>query len=399
MIEAILANNRAIFLIGFVLVLAGLMWLDRKNIDRVSILFFRRTKKGVEEIDKITKKAPRFWKAYGSLGVVIGIITIFVSTGLIGYSIFELGAGITEGEDRAGQEAGGPALVLPGVGDGYDLRPGVLFVPAEYWIISVAILMFVHELSHGIIARTEDFEINSVGIIVLGILPGAFVEPKGEKMLPGSEVDENSTGLWDQGNWKSRLRVLCAGSWANYIVGGLFLLLFFGMTQTSVIYGVQDGYPAQEAGMNNGTLFEINGEMIRNTEDVGTALEGLQPEDDVEFRTSEGNFTVTATNHPQEDQEGGYVGIQFGENREPAISYQGYPGLMAWLIGLIGTIAFLNLAIGLFNMLPAKPLDGGQVVDTLVREFKGEEYISYVNWASLAIWIIVLGSLVASVLL
>lgn len=399
MIEAVLSNNRALFLIGFALLMAALMWIDRKNVQRSSILFFRRTKRGVEHIDRIAKAALRFWKVYGTLGVIVGIITIFISLGLIGYSIFELATGLIDGEEPT--EESGASLVLPGISDGYDLRPGVLFVPAEYWIISIAILMVVHEMSHGIIARAENFEINSVGWIVLGIIPGAFVEPKGEKMLPGGDVTDSSsgesTGLWDQGNWKSRLKVLCAGSWANYLVGASFLLLFFGMTQTSVFYNVQDDFPAQEAGMNNGTLYQINGEDVRTAQQVENSLEEVMPGDDVDLYTSEGNFTVTATEHP-EDEEGGYLGILFGENRVSAFEDSAYPQFLGWLVGLFGAIAFLNIAIGLFNMLPAKPLDGGQVVDTLVREYIGEEYISYVNWSSLIIWLVVLGSIVITFL-
>jgi membrane-associated protease RseP (regulator of RpoE activity) len=260
--------------------------------------------------------------------------------------------------------------------------------------------MFFHEMSHAIVARAEDFEINSVGWVVIGILPGAFVEPKGDQMLEEGEVTEantsSDTGLWDQGNWKSRLKVLCAGSWANYIIGGIFILGFFGMTQTSLIYNVQDDFPAQKAGMNNGTILEINGDSVSTTDQLLDSLENVSVGDEVDFRTSEGNFTVEAVEHP-EGEEGGYVGIRFGENRSSVFEDFAYPGFMAWFIGLIGTIAFLNLAIGLFNMLPAKPLDGGQVVDTFVREFKGDEYVHYVNKFSLLVWLVILGTLVGSI--
>ena len=402
MIDLLVQNSRAVFLISFVLLLAGLIWLDRKSVKRKSILFFRKTEKGIKEIDKIAKAAPRFWKIYGTLGVFIGIITIFISLGLIGSSVYDFGSNIGSDTNKTVEGSGSPKLVLPGVSDQYDVRPGVLFVPAEYWIISVGILMFFHEMSHAIVARTEDFEINSVGWVVIGILPGAFVEPKGDQMLEEGEFTEantsSDTGLWDQGNWKSRLKVLCAGSWANYIIAGIFLLGFFGMTQTNVYYGVQDGFPAQGAGMNNGTVNQVNGEMVRTTEHMVDSLENISVGEEVKFSTSEGNFTVEAVEHPEEE-EGGYIGIRFGENRTSTFEDFAYPGFIAWLVGLIGTIAFLNLAIGLFNMLPAKPLDGGQVVDTFVREFKGEEYVHYVNKFSLLVWLVILGTLVGSVII
>jgi membrane-associated protease RseP (regulator of RpoE activity) len=62
-------------------------------------------------------------------------------------------------------------------------------------------------------------------------------------------------------------------------------------------------------------------------------------------------------------------------------------------------VGFLNLAIGMFNMLPAKPLDGGQIIDTFVEEFGEEDQRKYVNHFSVFLWILVLGSLIAGLIL
>ncbi len=404
-----LDNPRFILLIVALFLLTALMYYDRKNITRVSIIFFRRTKKGLDLIDRIAKAAPRFWNIYGWTGLVVGIISIFVSIALIGYGIYDL---------TDGGEQGGVGLVLPGLSGEASFQPGAFFIPIEYWIISIGIIMFVHELSHGIVARTEDFEINSVGWLVLGIIPGAFVEPKGENMLPGEESeetdnDEEHHGPWDQGNWKSQLKVLSAGSWANYLTAALFFMLFFGAATAFIgnelIYEAQEGSPAAEAGLTTGIIYSINNVSVEDDPNAFTReVLSIEAGDEVTVHTSEGTFTIIADKLEdddelppvQEDQlnelgveERGFIGLEFQEQVIKE-AYQEHAGFLMWFIMLLQMIFALNLAIGLFNMLPIKPLDGGQTVDVVVREFISDEATTYVNYFSLLGWIIVIGSVV-----
>ncbi|MFT4869118.1 MAG: membrane-associated protease RseP (regulator of RpoE activity) [Colwellia polaris] len=388
-------NPRLIFLIVFVGILSALMYKDRKNVNRVSILFYRRTKRGLDLIDRIAKKAPRFWKAYGWAGFGVGVISVFVAVQQIGSSLLRIGS-------STGGSTAGPKAVLPGLGAEASINGPAFFIPVEYWIISIGVLMFVHEMSHGIVARAEDFELNSVGWIVLGIIPGAFVEPKGEKMLPNGdgeqEVDGEHHGMWDQGNWKSRIKVLSAGSFANYLTAILFIVLAIGLaTATTDVAGLnyqaQEGYPAYESGMRNGTLYEINNHTIDSPESMNEATDSIQANDTVRLSTSEGNFTLTATE--REGFEGGYIGLGFtGQSIEYNESVENYSGFLSWFTGLLEMIAILNIGIGLFNMLPAKPLDGGHILGVFVEQFTGEENMKYVNAFSMAVWALIISSFV-----
>jgi len=371
------------FLVGAIALIFFLMWRDRKNVERAGILFYRRTKNGIDTIDKIAKKFPRFWNIYSWGGVLAAVVSVPVML----YSV----AGMVRGVVMSGQPAEGAGLVYPSTGSTVSQSPGAIGVPAEYWFISIAILMVVHELSHGIVARAQDFEINSVGVLVLGIIPGAFVEPKGENMLPGGEeIEGESHGAWDQGNWISRIKVLAAGSWANYLTAGVFVLLALGLSgavthSDGLAYQAQEDYPAYESGMRNGTLQMIDNHTIEDVEDVRTASSDLQPGDSARLVTTEGNFTVTATE--LEDFDGGYLGLQFtGVDTDYNESFEDFSGFLGWVIGLFQIVAFLNLGIGLFNMLPAKPLDGGHILDAVVERFLGEEYRKYVNtWSAVVI--------------
>ncbi len=413
-------NPRLVFLIVFTALLGYLMYRDRENVERHSILFYRRTEKGIDLIDRIAKAAPRFWNVYGWTGVLFGLMTIpfILWNVLLSFQMMF----------QSGGSSGGPSLIAPGLSAETTLQSGISFIPVEYWLIGIGVLMVVHEMSHGIVARAEDMEINSVGWIVMGIIPGAFVEPKGEDMLPGgddedseeeeddseeSDEDEDSSsdeseeseegrsgGPWHQGSWQSQLKVLAAGSFANYVTAVAFaavaLMMFVNVAQpVGVTYTAQDNLSAQQAGMNNGTIYGLEGERIRYTGQLQQISEDFEPNQTVMVNTSEGEFNVTLG----ERNGSAYMGIlmrnndglmpaffdMIQDNREIKPAYEGLESVVSWTLSMLQTVALLNVLIGMFNLLPVKPLDGGQMVSTIVDEIYPDAE-SAVNAFSLLIW-------------
>ena len=410
-------NPRLVFLVVFTALISFLMYRDRRNVERHSILFYRRTKKGIDMIDRVAKAAPRFWNIYAWTGVVFGFLTIPFILWNVLLSFQQM--------IQSGGSAGGPSLIAPGLSGQTTLQSGISFIPVEYWLIGIGVLMFVHEMSHGIVARLEDMEINSVGWIVMGIIPGAFVEPKGENMLPGEEESgsqedsgsegdssddsvDTSGGPWDQGSWTSQLKVLAAGSFANYVTAIVFTLLALGMfvnvaQPVGVTYSAQENFSARDAGMNNGTIYELEGERIRYTSQLEQISEDFEPNQTVTVNTTEGRFNVTLG----EKNGSAYMGIlmrdndgfmpaffdMIGNNREIRPRYSGSEGLISWTLSMLQTVALLNFLIGMFNLLPVKPLDGGQMISVLTERFYPDGD-SAVNAFSLLIWAALLVSLV-----
>lgn len=394
---------RLVFLIVFLIGISVFLYRDRNKIQRSSILFYRRTKNGIDKIDAIQKKFPRFWKAYGWTAAVSGVLSMLFAAVYIGnqyIGVFQAGS-IKES---------GLSAVLPGLVSEASFQPGVSFIPVEYWIISIGIIMTVHELSHGIVARSEDFEINSVGWIILGIFPGAFVEPKGEKMLPSDneehmqqdedeEQDEDvGASMWDQGKLSSQIKVLGAGSFANYLTAAVFMLLATGLlggvtSPGEMVYSAQPDYPASEAGLTNGTLYSVNGQAIDSRQKMIDIASGIQPGDNVTLNTSEGVFTVNAV---EKDGEG-HIGIRFGQTTQIDEPYEPFSGALNWLISLFETIAVLNIGIGLVNMLPFKPLDGGQILGGIVDKYVGESAAKAFNYISLAGMLLLIGTILLSI--
>ncbi len=382
-------TSRLIFLVALITGLAIFLYWDREKVNRHTILFYRRTEKGIELIDKIAEKGGRFWNLYGWAAVFTGILSIVASFGLIAYSFVDMVQSPSPGQ--------GPSLVLPGLVGENQFQAGVSFVPVEYWVIAVAILMVFHEGSHGIVARAEGFELNSVGWIVMGILPGAFVEPKGEQMLPGADGEmDMSGGVWEQGNWISRLKVLGAGSFANYIIAVLFIAGAF-LAQSAatvpgdVYYQAEDGFPAAEAGMTNGTLIEVNNRSIETAGDLQEVSDGIEVGDKVSIWTDSGNYTVQAVS--RENWDGGYIGIRIEPQTVVKEQFEGYQAGLEWFVSLLWTVGLLNFLIGLFNMLPIKPLDGGLMVETLLQEYMPDR-MSWLNHFSMILWLLIIASLV-----
>ena len=381
-------NPRMIFLIVLTLGVAAYLFIERDKFDREGIAFLRRTQTGIDTIDKIAKKYPRFWKVYASIGVFTGLLSIVASFGSIGYSLGQ--SIITRSVEN------GPSLVLPGPVSQNQFQSGVSFIVPEYWLAGIIVTVVVHELSHAIIARLEGFNIKSIGYGFLAVIPIGFVEPEGDKSLE----DGISEAGWTGGDWKGRIKVLCAGSFANYLTAAILALLALGFTagvtttttsgyvgisvfdNDTVGYQTQEGYPAAEAGLTNGTLYSLNSQEINSLEDLRAVSETIQPGDEVVMNTSEGVKTVTAD-----------------ERRLSRVkdSLTDYRAGLSWFLNLIYTVAFLNFAIGLFNMLPIVPLDGGLTVQTLVEKYLGEDKIKYVGAFSLAMWGVLILTILISI--
>ena len=188
--------------IAFAVILALLVWKDRRNFKREGILLLRRSQFGRKFIRRTGRRFPRFWKVLGTIGVFF----CFSASVYIVYFLIERLAGFI----MAPASMPPLGLVLPTAAATGTIAPGVFLVPFWHWIISIAVLVLVHEGLHGVMSAMEKTRIKSLGVGILAILPLAFVEPD-EKQL-------EKKGSWAQ------LRVFAAGSWANFMTAGAVCL-------------------------------------------------------------------------------------------------------------------------------------------------------------------------------
>ncbi len=149
------------------------------------------------------------------------------------------------------------------------------------------VLIVVHELGHYITAKLTGVKVLEAGIgypprlwgftyrdtiYSINWLPlGGFVR------LLGEEDPTDPQSLAAKPRW-TRLLVLASGSGMNFILPILLFAIAFmiprnvdiGLTQ---IAAVMPDSPAEQAGLQSGdTIFEINGEEVRNPSEVGLAI-------------------------------------------------------------------------------------------------------------------------------
>ena len=194
------------------------------------------TKRGRALLDRLA--APkRFWRAWSNLGVGIALVI------MVGVFVTLLWQGLAILRNPPAPTAVNQPqnfLVIPGVNEFLPLSvaPEILF--------GLLVGLVVHEGGHGLLCRVEDIDIESMGVVLLTILPvGAFVEP-----------DEESQRETDRGG---RTRMFAAGVTNNFAVTAIAFALLFGpvVGAFSVAAGVPmagayGGTPADAAGIEKG---------------------------------------------------------------------------------------------------------------------------------------------------
>lgn len=342
-----------ISIMAFFAFLAILIYRDRKNIDFKYILVMKRTKRFKDSIDKIARKSPLFWKIIGTFAILICLFYMIQGTYLIV---------VTQPTIQ---------FVLPTPAASWSSGPGYILIPFWFWIIVVGAILVPHELFHGIMARAEKIKLKSVGLLLFAIFPGAFVEPD-EKQLKKSKT-------------LTKLRIFSAGSFANFAVSFLiFYLTLYVIWPVSVGQGillinVTSSSPAELAGLKPGMLLtEINGKQI-----TATYIEYLNGTSYLieEIGSAKPNQTVIIKGGEN------FYNVKLGFNNETNSTYMGiaYTPIfrvdrdffIGILIPLLTMISFFSLAVGIVNILPIYPLDGGLIVQSIAERFvkKKSKYI------------------------
>ncbi len=348
----------------FITFLVVIFYKDRKNVERQSFLLMRRTQRGKKFLINFGRRFPRFWKAAGFIAVVLGfIISIWFLYMLIDQTIMlfrenlEIGAGI----------------VIPSLTQDASMGPGYFAVPFWYWIISIVLLVVVHEGMHGIMAAREKCRIKSLGWGLLAIIPLAFVEPD-EKQLA-------KKGAWPQ------LRVFAAGSFGNFCLAGFSILLIASITTAcftpiGVGYsGLMEGYPANVSGMQApGIITQLDDYAIRNTADLDYALRQTGPNQIITLRAMiminedivDEIYVLKTTCPPEGACNSGFIGITYVPSqaniKELNAGLEPFAGLISFITGLFTFVFLLNFLIGALNLLPLGPLDGGRMYSIVLKK-------------------------------
>jgi len=235
-------------------IILALVFLLRKKKDAIYVFFpliaMMKTKKLNNLINKLGKKAPRFWKGFWTIG-------IFISFGMMIFALFFFFINIFNLIFFPQPEN----IVAP-------LIPGVTVdLPMfAYLILPILFIMTTHEFAHGIAASAEDVDVKSTGVLGAGFFFligfGAFVEVD-ERELYSSKYKRNT-----------RLRISAAGTYINgltFVVTSLILVIFpllispfYGKEVTEIV----NVYTEEEGGFNYGNI--ENGDVIEALKITGS---------------------------------------------------------------------------------------------------------------------------------
>ena len=403
------------FIIVIILHKIGL--LKKHNISLYGPALLLRTKKGSNFLKKIANRN-RFWKAYGSFSVVFCfIVMIFMVTLIIWQAWILFGLNLTP-EQKANLPGPEVALILPGI------NPILPFEYIGYIILALAVAIVVHEFSHGILLIVGKLKVKALGLLYLIVPIGAFCEPD-EDELKKTEIPKRMRvfGAGPLSNFVVAFVVLLIFSF-------VFMPAVQPIQGADILYVYEDT-PAKEIGLSTGAIITIiNDTEIQNKDNFRHAMDNINPNQTVNITyIIKGNivdkqvkmislydFYNRITNEKNESLKNiSFLGIGYNLYSDefipslknpitydfpngflrlysiPIVGYiDGYnpiaspfiesykitgplniiPTNFFWIIvTALYWIFWLNLLVGLFNVLPMVPLDGGFIFNDALRSF------------------------------
>ena len=269
------------------------------------------------------------------------------------------------------------------------LIPGVTLTSGPailYFLLSIPIVLVIHEGAHGIVATLEKIKIKTGGFAIFIAMFAGFVEPDEEEFNKAKKI--------------SKLRVIGAGATSNVIFAlalGLILLTnpFFAMVLPepllSTFYDLPDGVLILSIIENSGA--EKAG-LLAN--DLITSINGIQILSPLDFQKTELipgeianvailrdgqtlQFPVEVIPSP-EDPKRGLIGIMRDNSfaYKPVLNFIEWndPGVSMFLLWLW----MISFFIGIINMLPLPILDGGKFIHTIIDKKISDKAVNTTMW-------------------
>jgi len=278
------------------------------------------------------------------------------------------------------------------------LIPGVTLTSASailYFLLSIPIVLVIHEGAHGIVATLEKIKIKTGGFAIFIALFAGFVEP-----------DEKE---FDDARKISKLRVIGAGATSNVIfafaLGAIlltnplfalilpepFLEWFYDAPDGVGIISIIEGSGAEKAGLQkNDVITGIDDIAIITPVDFQKA--DLKPGDIVTVTVQRDGqllqLPVEIMPSP-DDPDKGLVGIMRDSAfYKPVYNFIEWDPQVSMFLLWLWMISFF---IGIINMLPLPILDGGKFIYTIIEKKASERKVNAIMFSIYGITFVIFG--------
>ena len=341
------------------------------------IFIMYKAKWGLNFMESFAKRFPRILHWASFLSIFLG----FLGMGLMFWVLLQ-GAIQTLLVSNATPVV---SPVLPGV-----KIPGLPTLGFWHWIVSILIVAVIHEASHGIWARLYNIKIKSSGFAFLGPILAAFVEPDEKQLEKASKFKQ--------------LSVLSAGPFSNIITGIVFLLITLfivapigsSLVESNgvILTNIDQDLPIANSGIQAGMqIMEINNEEITNVLIFQETINEYNPGDTIEVLSNNTLFNVELSELNDRTIMGVSVTPKEFILKEPYTNYPFLKPLYFWIQTLFFWLFTISVGVGLFNLLPLGPVDGGKMFYVAMKkvfkeEKKAAKAFALVSFISLALIII-----------
>ena len=337
----------------FVAICIALVVRNRKNIEFKGVFLLFKTKFLIHLIERFSKYRKLIHILLWPI-VILGFLGLVFTSGLLVKHTIDIVLGKTS--------VGGVAPVLP-----FKI-PGVKTIvpPFFFWIVSIAVLVIVHEVAHGVVAKYFSMRLKSAGVGLFAlILPLAYVEPEEEDI--------------QKAKLRKQLGVFAAGSFSNFLFGfiffGLFSLALFGFgaladnyftPNGALVGGVVNESGAFKANLTAGdTINFVDEKEVLDPEDYLEYMKGVKVGEVVSIKTLDGKKVEVVT---EENEIGrASIGIKplvnsyVSDTKTSVIST-----IFTFIVRLFYWLYLFNLGVGAANLLPLPITDGGLMVKAVL---------------------------------
>jgi membrane-associated protease RseP (regulator of RpoE activity) len=140
---------------------------------------------------------------------------------------------------------------------------------------------------------------------------------------------------------------------------------------------IQAGYPAAQYGLEKNVVYtSVNGLQVNDSTQLVNTLSCVKPGDSVTVSNINKSVTLVTVANPN-DATKGYLGVSsISTNYILKHQQWWYKGLYYFLFmftTLLEWVATLSLGIGLANLLPLGPVDGGRMLHKAAIDIKGKD--------------------------